>query len=75
MLEYGSLPYYEYESDQKVIKYVQGGNKVSKPTNCPSELYELMKACWEDEVFVNYFILLIKITSKKELISQIFKKK
>lgn len=33
----------------KLLKFLQDGNRLKQPTNCPKDIYELMLKCWEYE--------------------------
>ncbi|XP_013180697.1 PREDICTED: tyrosine-protein kinase transmembrane receptor Ror [Papilio xuthus] len=43
---YGLQPYYGY-SNQEVISMVRGGELLAAPTNCPPQMYALMRECWK----------------------------
>jgi hypothetical protein len=34
---------------QKLLRFLQDGNRLKQPTNCPKEIYDLMLKCWEYE--------------------------
>ncbi|XP_054710825.1 tyrosine-protein kinase transmembrane receptor Ror2-like [Uloborus diversus] len=38
-------PYYGM-THEEVVKYVQEGSILKRPDDCPTEIYNLMKACW-----------------------------
>lgn len=38
-------PYYGM-THEEVVKYVQEGNILKRPDDCPAAIYDLMKACW-----------------------------
>ena len=31
-----------------ILKYLESGNRMEKPTHCPTKLYGIMKQCWAD---------------------------
>ena len=47
-LTYGSKPYDGLQG-QQVIQYLEGGERLSCPPQCPNSVYSLMRACWEWE--------------------------
>lgn len=38
-------PYYGM-THEEVVKYIQEGNIMKRPDDCPPQMYDLMKACW-----------------------------
>lgn len=42
----GITPYYKF-TNAEVIEQVVEGYRLSKPKDCPDEVYELMKQCWD----------------------------
>jgi hypothetical protein len=47
-LTYGSKPY-EGLHGQEVIQYLENGERLECPVECPESVYSLMRACWEFE--------------------------
>ncbi|XP_076997788.1 muscle, skeletal receptor tyrosine-protein kinase isoform X2 [Tamandua tetradactyla] len=45
IFSYGLQPYYGM-AHEEVIYYVRDGNILSRPEDCPLELYNLMRLCW-----------------------------
>ncbi|XP_062827812.1 ephrin type-A receptor 1 [Anolis carolinensis] len=45
VFSYGDKPYGDM-SNQEVMKSIEDGYRLPPPVDCPSVLYELMKACW-----------------------------
>ncbi|XP_064415422.1 ephrin type-A receptor 1 [Latimeria chalumnae] len=48
VLSYGDKPYGEM-SNQEVMKWIEDGNRLPPPIDCPSVLFDLMKSCWAYE--------------------------
>ena len=46
ILTYGKQPWFEY-TNTEVIKYVTRGQHLVPPDDCPEEIVELMKSCWQ----------------------------
>ena len=46
VITYGKQPWFEY-SNLEVIQNVTRGKQLSPPDNCPTELTDLMQACWQ----------------------------
>ena len=60
-LTYGSKPY-EGLHGQEVIQYLENGERLECPSQCPESVYSLMRACWEWEVDRRPSFSLIKDT-------------
>jgi tyrosine-protein kinase len=43
----GAKPYFNF-SNQEVVDKVLGGYRMSKPSDCPEEMYQLMLKCWDE---------------------------
>ncbi|VDM46386.1 unnamed protein product [Toxocara canis] len=41
----GGFPY-PTVSDKDILKYLQQGNRLEKPTSCTNEIYDVMMQCW-----------------------------
>uniref|UniRef100_A0A8D0L4Z8 Ephrin type-A receptor 1 n=1 Tax=Sphenodon punctatus TaxID=8508 RepID=A0A8D0L4Z8_SPHPU len=48
VLSFGDKPYGEM-TNQEVMKSIEDGYRLPPPIDCPSLLYELMKACWSHD--------------------------
>jgi len=42
------IPYPTVEP-MNILKYLEGENRMDKPTHCPTKLYDIMRQCWETE--------------------------
>jgi len=42
------IPYPTVEA-QNILTYLDSGKRLSKPTHCPDEIYEMMNACWSEK--------------------------
>ncbi|XP_019645247.1 PREDICTED: fibroblast growth factor receptor 2-like [Branchiostoma belcheri] len=42
----GNLPY-EGMKGKRMMDMIKDGGRLKKPSNCPAEIYTLMKSCWE----------------------------
>ena len=60
-LTYGCKPY-EGLHGQEVIQYLENGERLECPSQCPESVYSLMRACWEWEVDRRPSFSLIKDT-------------
>ena len=60
-LTYGCKPY-EGLHGQEVIQYLENGDRLECPSQCPESVYSLMRACWEWEVDRRPSFSLIKDT-------------
>lgn len=49
--EIGTLGGYPYPtvSNHELLSYLHNGNRLERPENCTSELYELMQNCWKPD--------------------------
>uniref|UniRef100_UPI00358E3001 tyrosine-protein kinase SYK-like n=1 Tax=Myxine glutinosa TaxID=7769 RepID=UPI00358E3001 len=45
-LSYGDKPYKGMRAPE-VVKFLQSGQRLEKPTGCPETIYQLMLRCWE----------------------------
>jgi serine/threonine protein kinase len=45
----GEIPFSNIPSDEDVIARVRGGLRLPKPSSCPSEVYNIMEHCWEQQ--------------------------
>jgi hypothetical protein len=32
---------------QKLLKFLRDGHRLTQPSHCPNEIYDLMLKCWE----------------------------
>lgn len=48
LVTYGGKPYTEM-TDPEVLKQVEHGYRMPAPPNCPQNLYDIMKECWNAE--------------------------
>ena len=44
----GEHPYKNMDNE-KAVSFVQNGGRLQKPTNCPDNIYQLMKECWNSK--------------------------
>ena len=70
ILEYAAIPY-SGMTNKETVDYIKKGERLSKPTLCPTELYTLMLRCWESETskrpdFSELLMELKKIQSKED---------
>jgi serine/threonine protein kinase len=47
IFECGALPYGKWRSNADVVDEVLQGKTLEKPSNCPSEVFEIMTQCWK----------------------------
>ncbi|CAB3985716.1 insulin-like growth factor 1 receptor [Paramuricea clavata] len=45
--EISHLPYHQLTSKDLIFPYLNNGQRLGKPKNCPDALYEMMLQCWE----------------------------
>ncbi|CAL1537303.1 unnamed protein product [Lymnaea stagnalis] len=48
MFSYGGAPF-EDMTGVEVIKFIEDGNRLTRPTKCPQVVYEVMLRCWTNE--------------------------
>jgi hypothetical protein len=48
MFSYGKLPYPGMSNSEAAQKVLEG-YRMNTPENCPVEMYDIMKRCWEKE--------------------------
>ena len=48
VVTYGRFPYLELTNAQ-VLEKIQKGYRMSKPENCPENLYAVMRECWKED--------------------------
>lgn len=46
IFSFGRVPYPRIPIDS-ILNYLVSGNRMNPPENCPEEIYELMKLCWD----------------------------
>ncbi|OAF71132.1 hypothetical protein A3Q56_01089 [Intoshia linei] len=74
---YGKLPYGGFHNSE-ILSFLNEGGRLTIPTNCPSELYALMKCCWSDNTekrpsFAHIYIKMIKFSKTSQKKSWIFR--
>ncbi|EDV21333.1 uncharacterized protein TRIADDRAFT_50842 [Trichoplax adhaerens] len=45
---YGHMPYPDMDN-RKALKFVEEGNRMSEPKNCPPGVYQIMLDCWYEK--------------------------
>jgi len=78
VFSHGQYPYYSLQSNDDVIKYVLGGEKLAQGENCPTDIYRLMTSCWkmqpEERIPLNKIIAdigeMISAESEKEYLEE-----
>lgn len=48
MFSYGKIPFFELDNKDVALKVVNG-MRPEQPKNCPDEVFEMMKQCWNAE--------------------------
>jgi hypothetical protein len=48
MYSYGMVPYMAW-TNEVVIERVTSGFRLSPPTNCPDDVYDVMYKCWNED--------------------------
>eukprot|EP00040_Diaphanoeca_grandis_P022206 m.118848 g.118848 ORF g.118848 m.118848 type:complete len:570 (-) comp28703_c0_seq2:56-1765(-) len=46
---FGALPYLDYDNHQVAKMVAEDDYRLPKPLCCPSDIYELMEQCWEED--------------------------
>ncbi|CAF1328939.1 unnamed protein product [Didymodactylos carnosus] len=46
IMTYGGTPYPSVPAE-KLFDYLKDGNRMSKPTSCPNEIFQIIENCWE----------------------------
>jgi serine/threonine protein kinase len=44
----GTKPYFEFNNQEVIAKVTKERYRLSKPDDCPEEIYELMLKCWDE---------------------------
>ncbi|XP_020916736.1 tyrosine-protein kinase receptor old-1 isoform X1 [Exaiptasia diaphana] len=47
VFSYGAQPYPEIKDCKMIIYHICKGNRLPKPVNCPDDIYNIMKQCWD----------------------------
>jgi len=71
ILSGGLMPYMEISDNQEVTQKVLSGLRLSKPSNCSDQVYEIMLKCWDKKTpnrppFAELLDLLIQAFPKSE---------
>eukprot|EP01134_Creolimax_fragrantissima_P002751 CFRG2751T1 len=45
----GQVPYSDFKSHELVVCMAQSRIRLPRPTDCPDEMFDLMRLCWEEE--------------------------
>ncbi len=49
LFENGAVPYNEKKTNWDVRVFVTGGGRLTKPENCPDQIWEIIEGCWKLE--------------------------
>ncbi|XP_065179170.1 uncharacterized protein LOC135809689 [Sycon ciliatum] len=70
----GSEPYDDLDSE-KVLEYVDSGNRQSAPSKCPMAMYEIMMDCWHpystERPSFSQLVRILEMTDRNILLGQI----
>ena len=48
MVKGGELPYIDFKDNRSVINQLQSGYRMPRPENCPQNIYQVMRDCWNE---------------------------
>lgn len=49
MFTFGGNPYAGFEMNDKFVKKLKDGLRLTKPNMCPTRVYEVMESCWREQ--------------------------
>ncbi|GFR68114.1 ephrin type-A receptor 5 [Elysia marginata] len=46
IMSFGARPY-DKKKPPQILNYIEGGNRLTIPRNCPDDVYQIMLDCWQ----------------------------